>query len=279
MTAFDFSDRTAQFDANEATGVALLDGSGNGNDLNDVLGVPANTGHVVSDGGGARGLLRSADRAFTRGVVNNADPWDLRVTGTPGGLISVTFTGWVWLDNAEQGHFFRIHSVALAGQGCVLYPRETDSGGTASPAFSMADGIVPFNNRFVKATALDTIPLQTWQFVAGGWNAVTNRIFCFWGKSPGTHFYNEEDGFAAGFNYTSNAIDIPGIGFFNAEAGQARMRIDHMLYFKDRALDEAELEIIWNNHVGIDFSQLSGDTEADEATPYNYYWSSRRRRA
>lgn len=264
MPPFDLTDRTAQFPADEGGIGILTDTSGNGAFLEGNLGVPNGiAGHVsdTSDTGLSRGLLRSADRHFQEGVTSPDLPWDIRVTGTPGGLVSATWAGWVWLDNAEQGYFFSIHNPAsAAGQAFILIPRETNSGGTASPYFAMADGLVSFNWRSVKATALDTIPLQTWQFVAGGWDADTNTIFSFWGKEPGLHYYNTAAGFAAGFQHTET--NRAKVGFWNGEAGQARMYVDHMLWWKGRALTEAELELVWSNNVGLDFNALSGFTGA-----------------
>jgi hypothetical protein len=271
MPEFDFTDRTAQFAADELSlGDNLIDGSGNGNFLDDSLGVPTGiAGHVS---GGSRGLLFSADRSFVRST-GPAAPWDLRVTGTPGGLVSYTWTGWVWLNNAEQGSFFSIHDPVLAsGQAVLINPRETNSGGTPSPWIAMADGITPFNFRAVKPDAVNTFPLMTWQFVAGGWDKVRNKVFGFWGRSPGNFSYGETDGFAAGFNYTVNAANVK-LGFFNGEPGQAQMYIEHMLYWKDRALTQAELELIWANHVGIDFNALSGVAGDDAAkAAANYYY-------
>lgn len=280
MASFDFTDRTAQFPADEgASGAILTDTSGNGNFLEDNLSVPNGiAGHVsdTSDSGLSRGFTRSGDRHFQEGVTSPALAWDIRVTGTPGGLVSCTFAGWVNLLNLEQGNYFSIHDPASAsGQAIIIVARETNSGGPAVPWVVMHDGLISFNGRAIKVSQTHAdIALNTWQFVAGGWDSVRNKVFVAWGVKSGEFLYNETNGFAAGFQHTQTKLTK--IGFFNGEPGQAQMYVDHMLWFKGRALTEAELRIVWNNHVGINFNKLKGVVDG---VAYNYYWSERRRRA
>lgn len=261
MASFDFTDRTAQFPADEGTNQILTDTSGSGFFFQDNLGVPDGiAGHVsdTSDTGASRGSLRSNDRHFQAVGSSPQLPWDLRVTGTPGGLVSCTWTGWVYHINAEQGYFWSIHDpVSAAGQAIIVIGRETNSGGPAVPWVAMADGLSLFNFRTVKVTQSHAdIALNTWQFVAGGWDAVRNKVFVAWGVQPGEFIYNEADGFAAGFQYT--LLDRTKVGFWNGEPGQAQLYVDHCLWFKGRALSALELEAVWNNHVGIDFNLLTG---------------------
>lgn len=258
MASFDFTDRTAQYDAEEVGGSALLDGSGNGNILQDSLSVNGGvTGHVVSDGGDARGPCRSGDKHFRQAYVASG-PWDIR------GLTSCTMAGWFKQINDEQSHVVHLDDPAGTNgtrQALVMVLRETNSGGNAAPWLYMHGGSA---SRFVGGQAMKveaagpSVALNVWYFFAGGYDAIRNKLFGFWGVQAGQHFYKEVDGLVAGFGYAGTGSEAM-MGKFNGSGIDiAEMHVDHVLWFNGRALSELELRAVWNDHVGIDFSQLTG---------------------
>ena len=236
---------SAQFDAEEATGSALLDSSGGSNDLPDTLSVPGGITGIIGDG---RGELATGDKHFTLNfAADNA--YDI-IGKTP-----CTWAGWVQVNNAEQSYSFNMHDPTTAGrQALILIPRETNFEATPGPYVAMADGISSFNWKQMKVQA-QTIALNVWQYMAGGYDAVRNKVFGAWGRSVGEFYYNEIDGFAAGFGYTGTGGTTK-VGNWNAEAGTGNIRIDHSLWFNGRALSERELRILWNNHEGLPFDRL-----------------------
>ncbi len=245
MTPYDFSDVTALFDAEEASGSALLDVSGNENDLPDTLGVPGGITGIIGDG---RGDLRSGSEHFTLNF-SAGDAWDIR------GVTSCTWAGWVKVLNTEQPYFFSIHDPASESRQALSLIVRSLVDTTPGPLVQMADGITSFNTKDVKVNAAVTLQLDVWQFIAGGYDAVRNKVFGAWGVAPGEFYYNETDGFAAGFGYSGSGA-VTRVGHWNAEAGTAEIHIDHSMWFKGRALTQSELAIVWNNHQALPFDQL-----------------------
>jgi hypothetical protein len=270
MALFDFTDRTVQFACEEPDfGDFLVDDSGNGNDMNDAGGNTSVTGHV----GLGRGQLRSGPgNEFFSKAFSAGNEYDIR------GQTDCTFTGWIKLHNVEQPAFFSIHDAILASGQALFIDGRSTAPTQPGPRVIMHDGISVGAGVALFINDAVAIAQEVWQFIAGGYDATRNKLFGYWGRAIGESFYNEVDGVAAGFGYSGVSSDTA-LGFWNSEAGLANISIDHILWWNGRALTEAELDIIWNNHVGINFATLSGDTEEDAATPYNYYWSSRRRRA
>jgi len=246
---YDFLNRTAQFDCEEAgSGSALLDSSGAmpANDLPDTLSVPRAANAAL---GFARGTLRSGDRHFTKNF-GAGNAWDIR------GLVSCTFVGWMKVDIAEQGFGFNIHDATAAGrQALILIPRETNFESTPGPYVAMADGLTSFMWKQLKVNDAVSITLGEWFYFAGGYDAVRNKVFGAWGTLAGDFYYNEIDGWVAGFSYTGTGGTTK-IGFWNGEAGTSQDNVDHSLWFNGRALTETELEINFNGGVPLPFDQL-----------------------
>lgn len=264
MPVYNFLDRTAQFDCEEGNNQALLDSSGNGNNLNDSLSVPGGATGIIGD---ARGTCKSGDRHFeTVYVADNA--WDIR------GATSCTMAGWFQATNTEQSHVFSIDDrdgANAAGQAFVMVLRETNTGVNPGPWVFMGDGATRFVGASFKVNDAVSISTSTWQFFAGGYNATTNKLFGFWGKSAGVSYYKEATGVVGGFGYVGTNTSTL-FGKFNGEAGTAEMLVDHCLWWNGRALTEEELGIVWNNHAAISFNELSGSTgvldAADVTAPH-----------
>lgn len=244
--AYDFTDRTAQFDAEESAGTELLDSSGNGNHLEDNLTVPS----VVSGKiGQARGPTQSLDQHFRKAFAPGG-PWDVR------GEVSCCWLGWYMLLNTEQPHGFEIEDAAGAnaeGQALVLTLRDINTG-PEGPWCFMGGGVTRWVGASLKI-AEQTVIEDTWQFFAAGYDAVRGKLYGAWGRDVGEFYYNETDGPAGGFGYDGTNSETM-IGRFNGEAGTAEINVDHSLWFKGRALDEADLRILWNNHAALPFDEL-----------------------
>lgn len=270
MPAFDFTDRIAQYDAEEGDNQELVDGSGNGNNLLDSNSVPGGRTGIIGD---ARGIIRSgASNAHLRAAYVASGPWDVR------GLTSITMAGWFKVLNTEQQHVFLLDDPAGtngARQAFNMILRETNTGGNAAPWLYMHDGSA---SRFVGGVSLkveDTlasISIGVWYFFAGGYDAIRNKLFGFWGVQAGESYYKEVDGLVAGFGYAGTGSEAM-IGKFNGEPGDADMHVDHLLWWNGRALSESNLAIVWNDHVGIDFNALSGVTGDSSAL---WYWKRKR---
>lgn len=261
---FDFTDRTAQFEAEGLTGAQLEDTSGNGNHLQDSLSVPGGATGII---GNARGTCRSGDRHFKQ-AFSAGNAWDIR------GAVSCTMAAWFNAVNAGQSHVFSIDDAAganAAGQALVMVLRETNTGVNPGPWVFMGDGLTRFVGASFKVNDAVAIFTGVLQFFAGGYDAVRNKLFGFWGKAPGESYYREVDGVVGGFGYVGTNTETL-VGKFNGEPGTAEMLIDHALWFKGRALTERELGIVWNNHQAINFDALSGGDEDG----YKYYWKGRR---
>ncbi len=242
-----FTDRTGQYDAEEGNGVELLDGSGNGNHLEDNLSVP---GGVTGKIGNARGPCQSGDQHFRKAYAAGG-PWDIR------GLTSCTWCGWYQILDTQQSHAFSIDDRLgsnAEGQALVLIPRETNTG-PEGPWVFMGDGITRWTGASLKIHEA-TVALNTWQFFAAGYDAGRNKLFGFWGRAEGESYYNETDGVVGGFGYDGTRSEAL-IGRFNGGVGTAEINVDHAVWFNGRALTESELKkFFWNNHAGIDFADL-----------------------
>ncbi len=187
---------------------------------------------------------------------NNAtsDIFDVR------GATSMTVAGWCRLkaDATGDPHFLSTHGVSSADeQAFETLMIHNTLGANPSPSFDMEDGLSAFNRLNVQANDQVTMAVDVWQFVAGGWNSVTNKIFNFWGRAVGEHYYKEADGFAAGFGYDGTSETY--IGKFTASGGNgisAQAAMDQTMWWNGRALTEDDLVFLWNDHAGRALNNL-----------------------
>jgi len=211
---------------------------------------------VIGSDKKSRGLSTSLSNYFDV-PFSAGNAFDIR------GLVSCTFTGWINIPAANAGGepwVFSNHAVNDPdGQSLAIFTREEDAGpggGVGAPGISMYDGILNNNVLFVSAsTTLDLLP-DVWHFIAGGWDADRNKVFIFWGRDATSEFYNETDGFAAGFGYVG-APQTASILRNRTSATTARSLIDHVIWYR-RALNEEELSFLHNRHAGRDFNNLVG---------------------
>lgn len=257
------ADFTLGYRCNEASG-SLLEIRG-GLSL-PVIGSMGTAAGIIGSDKLARGLSTSEtnyfDLAFSAG-----NAFDIR------GVVSITFTGWIKIPSANAGGepwVFSNHAVGdAAGQAIALFARAESvgpGGGVGAPAVSMYDGITNNNTRSaITSITLDLLP-DVWHFIACGWDSVRNKVFCFWGRDSSSEFYDEVDGFAAGFGY-SGAPQTASILRYRDGAAATRSLIDHVMWWKGRALTETELSFLHNGHLGRGFNDL-----AERSNGLSYYY-------
>ncbi len=223
------------------------------------------TGHVEDPSGDfkARGdvdPLGAGTGYWAKGFVAS-DAFDIR------GKVSCCWAGWFYVPSGITGNvnFLTIHGEKLnpggaSGQALITQLLAA-GGGATSPNTFLEDGITPFSGPGIKADSTGlTVPRDTWQFMASGWDAVRNKAFCFWGRGPGDYHYSEVDGgvvFAAtGFGYVGTGTEA-GIGEYMFPTPQANAaRFDQSVWFKGAAIAQTEIprlpsiRDLWNHHVG-----------------------------
>ncbi len=269
IMGIDLRDFTLGYRCNEASG-DLLEING-GLTWPVIVGVGSAAGIIGSDQL-SRGLTTSLsnyfDVAFSAG-----NAFDIR------GLTSCTFTGWINIPLANAGGepwLFGNHAVNDPdGQALAIFTREEitggPGGGVGAPGISMYDGLTNNNIVFVSASGtLDLLP-DVWHFIAGGWDAVRNKVFIFWGRDASSEFYNEADGFAAGFGYVG-APQTASILRYRQQSTTARSLIDHVMWWKGRALSQDELSFLHNSHLGRDFGNLVDDGIVAPTAAQSYYY-------
>lgn len=273
MGKIDLTDYTEAWRANEASGNLL---GINGDDIPVVGSVGSVVGHIEDPPGSllGRGLLRpigdaGVDAYFARAFAAS-DIFDIR------GQVSCTMAMWFFLPatNTDGPTGFTIHNPANAnGQALQLVNNHFTVGVNPAPLFLMLDGLSAFNALIVQATDAVSPPADTWQFNAGGYDAARNKIFHFWGRAAGESYYAEADGFAAGFGYTGAAGCQNSFGQYEGPGGGTNIaqRIDQSIWWKGRALNQAELNFLWNNHAGRALDDLVELVAA--ARHYTYYYA------
>jgi len=250
VAPYNFDDHQARFSGNSAPGGDLIDDQ-NAKDLPHTNAPGGQTGHVdIWARGWTAANTTYFDRAFSSG-----DQYDI------GGQTSCTICGWLKVGETDgQPNYFTIHGATAAAQALMCVPRETNSGGSAGPYVGMWDGLSSFNGVEVKANSALTIAIDTWQFYAAGYDATRNKVFCYWGRAAGERHYNEATGVAAGFGYDGTGSSTS-VGRWTGGGTPARLTVDHMIWWKGRALALWELDVMWNNHDGLPFVNFAGGTE------------------
>lgn len=262
----DLRDFSLGYRCNESSG-DLLEING-GLTLTEVLTMGTAAGIVGSDllsRGPSTSLSTFFQTAFSAG-----NAFDIR------GLTSCTFTGWINIPAANadgEPWVFSNHAVNDPdGQSLVIFTREESSGpggGAGAPGISMYDGITNNNIVFVSVSGtLDLLP-DVWHFIAGGWDAVRNKVFIFWGRDATSEFYNEADGFIDGFGYVG-APQFAQILAQRTGVAASRSLIDHVMWWKGRALTELELSFLHNSHKARGFNNLVSADDEQHAR-YFYY--------
>ncbi len=255
MGSFPYTDVNLTYACDEGVASSsLLDTTGVPTTLNMI---PQSSPAVVADGmfDGARGVVGESV-FFSRGVGED-DAYDV------GGLISMTMVGWCRVASLNQSPFFwSVHNTDAANnQAWQLIANQAGGAGNQVPQFRMLDGLTIFNSLGVKAS--DTAPDMTvdvWHMIGGGWNKDTNKMACFWGdgndESGNTTYYQEADGFAAGFGLT-HTNGMVWAGAFRAGGDNGNfVQIDHVSYWKDRAFNEDDFQNHWQLGAGLAFADF-----------------------
>lgn len=265
----DVSDYTELWKCNEASG-ALLGVNGynwaqSGPTLDSVVGQVEDPVSSILGRGDLQPIGgTSAEIYLYDSTAGDGDLWDVQ------GAVSCTFAGWLKLQTAmTHGYWYgSLYEIAAANkQAFRMAPWSA-----MNPIFRMFDGISSFNEKTVRANGAETMDTNVWQFVGYGYDAATNKIFCFWGKDVGEYYYNTADGFAAGFGYSvqtgahlSRFLDGAGQGI------NQKNYCDQLFWWQGRALTEAELEFLWNDHAGRAADDLIGESIIPSPTQYYYH--------
>ena len=277
---FPYTDVNSQYDAEEASS-SMFDVKANPANKNMV---PQNGPGSIADGkiGKARGTLGETAH-FRRNVDLDGTQFDVR------GLVSMSILGWCRVTSLTQSPFFwSVHDTGAANrQAWQMHANNAGGAGNQVPAFAMLDGITIFNSKIVKATVTGpSMTVNVWHMVGGGWNHVTNKMRCFWGDgndpTGNTTYYAEADGFVAGFGFTVDFQQNFCAGFRAGGVNGDFVQIDHVSYWKDRALTEDEFLDHWQGGTALLFSEFGSDpgrgAGVADNDSYHYYWSKRRAR-
>lgn len=255
MSVFDFRDYTCGYKMEEATGQAAIDEAGNQN--LPVNGSPTLPGGITGKFDDARGPSQHLEASFLKEFIADS-AYDI------GGLTDICMAG--WFQNNFKGLLndpfsFSIHSPTVATGQAFIMRTGAGSGSDNTPLMWMADGLSLFNLKLLQFDDAVTgiISLDTWYFIAAGWRKDTNICYLFWGKAADEHYYIETAGFAAGFGY-SGVGAFTRYGFHSNVGQQCEASFDHQLWWNGRALSQAELILLWNNHAGLDFDSLSSSS-------------------
>ena len=251
---FPYTDFSAGYDFEELSG-NLLDRNGS-LDLTLVGTVPSIDPGKFGKARGPTLAIGSPGPDYWNRSHTNGDGWDIR------GATSMAAFVWVQLgETTGQPNAVSIHDTVLAaGQAFVLNARETNSGNIGSPRFTMHDGITPFVGAALDANAANDLAMATgiWQAVGCSYDAPTNEIRCFWGVSPGVSHFNTAAGVAAGFGYSGTPAGIIAAAKHTGGGVPATLNMDSLLFWNNRSLTQLDFLNLWNNHVGLSFSQLGG---------------------
>ena len=203
---------------------------------------------------GAPGADAFFDVAFSAG-----NAFDIR------GVTSISAAMWVFINpahTAAQPWLFANHSVADPdGQSIAGFAIDTlhgPGGGVGAPSVSMYDGLV--NNSVINVNVSPNLGLSkgAWHFVAYGWDSVRNKLWIYWGRDAKSNFYNEKDGFAAGFGYVGAPQTASLLKFQDNFGGNTSSLIDHFMWWNGRSLTKTELDFLHNRHLGRNFNDLTG---------------------
>jgi len=278
---FPYTDVNSTYDCEEASS-SLLDGTGSPATKSMV---PQAGPGSIADGkiGKARGTLGETAH-FRRNVDLDGSQFDVR------GLVSMTILGWCRVTSLTQSPFFwSVHDTGNANQQAwQMIANQAGGAGNQVPQFAMLDGLTIFNSLSVKATLTGpSMTINVWHMIGGSYNHVTNRIACFWGDgndpSGLTTYYAEANGFAAGFGFTADVQQNNAARFRAGGVNGDFIQIDHVSYWKDRALDEDGFLDHWQGGTALLLSEFGSDpgrgaggtTDIDS---YHFYWSKRRAR-
>jgi len=273
----DYSDFTRGYELEENnSGLGASEVNGNGDiPIFNAVGKELSS---LTGFGFARGPLRTITHItpayFSEPTLSDAG-FDIR------GDTSMSVCYWIQVDNSSAGapHGVSIHDPSTAeGQAFVSYPYNQGQVGT--PVMLMFDGITIFNSvSAFNATA--PAPLNsTWYYVGGSVDKVTNEVRCFYGRAPDEFYYDTVPSFAAGFGYDATGLGAGEgvhIGRYDG-LGLSTIfdKMDQILFWNGRALDEDDFRRIWNNGVGVPTANLGSPPPLPEERAsggdYNYYW-------
>lgn len=269
MSLVDLTDYTEAWRCNETAGPLV---GVNGTDIPEVNTVPDEaSGGAVEDPPGNTAFRKQLipigvgspvhhfRKAFSAG-----DIFDIR------GKVSCTMALWVQLGDPAYPFAFSIHGERLnpgGANGQAFWLTVHDSNN--SPRFFMLDGLSAFNSKDVHAnSSVAVLPVPAWQFIAGGYDAARNKVFCAWGRQAGEFYYDEADGFAAGFGYDGTGTET-GFGQFVTAGGGGPLNLDHAIWWKGRAVSQEGLNFLWNDHSGRALSDLVSDLGGDGSVAHN----------
>lgn len=231
-----------------------------------------NVAALQSDGkfGDARGPLGRAGSGagyFARGWTGTA--YDIR------GLTSWSLVGWFKLNElTAQPFFFSIYDVNNANeQAIVVYARDFDAS-FKGPSTHMYDGLSFNNALFIKASTTAAPSQDDWHMVGASWDAGANLLSSFWGDgedlSGNTTYYDTVAGFVAGHGYTTDVLQVNVARFSALNAPD--WDVDHISWWKDRALNESEFLDHWQSGKGLAFNQFASDPNAVKRLAIPWYY-------
>lgn len=219
-------------------------------------------GHVQEDNTGDGGPAGKRCRGWFQGITPTTDSaWFVRVP-TPSDILDIqghtswAFTGWIRVRSGETGEPWFAGNLdpntgLASDQAWRILPHHS-SFGDGVPAIQFLDGISAWNNTILTPTEAMGVdfPYGEWQFLACGYDGVRKKVWIFWGRDVGESYYNETDGYPAGFGYDGTGEFW--IGKYNNAGGgnNGEFASQQCLWWQNRVVTQADLEFLWNDHVG-----------------------------
>lgn len=255
----DYTDFTRGYEFEEVSAGADADevnGNGEIPNFNSVgAGLASLTGF-----GNARGPLRAVGHAspawFTESTLSDAG-FDIR------GQKSMAFSCWCHVpDNSDGGPtLFSIHDPSSEnGQAFQVYAYHTTEGG-GGPIFIMWDGLTIFNGAILSHPTAPAPANNTYYYIGVSRDKVSKELRLFYGRAAGESYYVTKAGFTDGFGYDGvtglGAGEGVHIGRYDGLAAASVIgRVDQLLFWNDRALDQTDFLRIWNDGAGVPTAEL-----------------------